>query len=209
MTTPEHTLVGIHGAFLLGLPAKMGWAVVVLIALVSNVPDLDGLPLLISVQQFESGHRVWGHNFLVIGITSLLLAWTQARYHWIERAARKVKKILPAETEATLNQPEREISLLPLMGVLFLFQSLHLVCDLVVSGGHGLSDWHVLPFWPFSDTGYVFPLIPWGDVGPTVILMIGTITLAKMPNRTRTVAGLTLVMLCGYLVGRGLMRGTI
>ena len=46
MTSPEHTMVGILGAMALGLHKRFGWPVVAFAAVVSNVPDWDGLPML-------------------------------------------------------------------------------------------------------------------------------------------------------------------
>jgi hypothetical protein len=46
-------------------------------------------------------------------------------------------------------------------------------------------------------------LIPWGDVGPTVILMTGIIVIAKLRSHISTTSTLTLVALCTYLIVRG------
>jgi hypothetical protein len=88
-------------------------------------------------------------------------------------------------------------------------QLLHLLCDMVVSGGNGLSDWAIQPWWPFSTAGYVYPLIPWGDIGPTVILMAGIIAAAKLKSHLSQTSWLTIVTLCGYLLMRGWMRGAL
>jgi len=52
-------------------------------------------------------------------------------------------------------------------------------------------------------------LIPWGDIGPTVILMAGIVAIAKRNAHLSQASWLTFVMLCGYLVARGLMRGAL
>ena len=67
-------------------------------------------------------------------------------------------------------------------------------------------DWPVKPFWPFLQTEYVYPLIPWGDIGPTVIMMAGIIAIAKFA-RAQFVAILTLVLLIAYMVCRGYWSG--
>ncbi|QDU82764.1 hypothetical protein Pla110_45260 [Polystyrenella longa] len=205
MTTIEHALVGMHGALLLGVNTKAGWAAITLAAVASILPDFDGLALLVSVEQFDAGHRVWGHNLLVIVITSLILAGSQYRFHWIERLARRSSRILLTEAQTRVNSPPVAASFLFLFVIVATCQIVHLFCDMVVSGGHGLSHWEVLPFWPFHNKGFVFPLIPWGDVGPTVILMLGAITLAKLPQLTKTISGVTLLTLCSYLAARGAM----
>lgn len=183
MTSPEHTMVGILGAMALGLHTRFDWPVIAFAAVVSNVPDLDGLPLLYDMDLFESGHRVWCHNLLVIVATSALLGWTQFRFSWIQKIAAQLAKYLPSDVN--LIPPSRPaqpantpIPMTYWMLVGIGFQCLHLCCDMVVSGGRGLSDWQVKPFWPFLQTEYVYPLIPWGDIGPTVIMMAGIIGIA-------------------------------
>ena len=86
-------------------------------------------------------------------------------------------------------------------------QVLHLPCDMVVSGGNGLTDWAVQPWWPFSSAAYVYPLIPWGDVGPTVIMMVGIIIIAKRNSNVSQTSLLTIMTLFGYLIVRGWYRG--
>lgn len=228
MTTPEHTLVGLHVAIALGTYHRYGWSLVALSAVASNIPDWDGLPILIDMQRFESGHRVWGHNLGAIVISSLIVAWTQHQFHWIEyigsRAARYFPKAKSSEVQPEVDSSSAPIGLasvvdqaqstdpqlnannsswLVLLTATLLAQLIHLPCDMVVSGGQGLSDWMIQPFWPLSKSGYVFPLIPWGDIGPTVILMAGCIVLAKMPQRSMQISWATLLLLVSYLVVRG------
>lgn len=194
-------MVGILGAMALGLHKRFGWSVVAFAAVASNVPDWDGLPMLFDMGRFESGHRVWGHNLVLIVATSVVLGWTQTRFEWIQRLGVYAVKFLPNEVKFSQQPPK----LLAPMSVLILvgigFQSVHLVCDMVVSGGQGLSDWLVKPFWPFGNTGFVYPLIRWGDVGPTVIMMAGLILVAKF-GRAQFVAVLTFVGLISYLFCR-------
>lgn len=201
MTTLEHSLVGIHMAIAVGAHQRFGWSVVALAGIASNVPDWDGLPMLIDMARFEAGHRVWGHNFLVIFLTSLLLAWTQSKYGWLESLRRRLSRFLPPTSyrAGDVTAPSLQI----LFAYAFVSQALHLPCDMVVSGGNGLTDWQVKPFWPFSDQGRMYPLIPWGDVGPTIILMCGAIALAKLPTHARWVSFATLGVLCTYLLVRG------
>ena len=201
MTTPEHTMVGILGAFALGLHNRFSWPVVAFAALASNVPDLDGLPMLFDMERFEFGHRVWGHNFFAIVVTSILLAWTQVRFNWVQRLGCYVARFLPSEVVITEQRADSPIPMSVFILVGIGFQSVHLVCDMVVSGGQGLSDWFVKPFWPFGKTGFVYPLIPWGDVGPTVIMMGGLIGIAKY-GRAQFISVLTLIVLISYLFCR-------
>ena len=202
MTSPEHTMVGILGAMALGLHKRFGWRIVAFAAVISNVPDMDGLPMLFDMERFESGHRVWGHNFLLIVATSICLGWTQARFKWIQKIVAYAIDFLPSEVNRS--QPFRHLPI-PILVLIFVgigFQTLHLVCDMVVSGGQGLSNWPVKPFWPIWQVGYVYPLIPWGDVGPTVVMMAGIIGIAKF-GRAQLFATLTLILLVAYLFFRG------
>lgn len=165
MTSPEHTLVGILGAFSVGLHRRLGWPAVVMSAVASNVPDLDGIPMLFDMERFEAGHRVWGHNALAILVTSLLVAFSQYQFRWIEKISWRLNHLLPSETAIGHPDAVRRIDFIPLLVICVCFQSIHLACDMTVSGGSGLSNWEVKPLWPFNHTGIVFPLIPWGDVG--------------------------------------------
>ncbi len=207
MTTPEHTLVGIHAAIAVGAHRRFGWMVIVLAGIASNLPDWDGLPMLVDMARFESGHRVWGHNFFWIILSSLIVAWSQVRYHWIESVCMRSNRFLP--NEFRFEKSTVIVPLFVLVLVCFSAQAIHLPCDMVVSGGNGLSDWHIKPLWPVYNVGYVFPLIPWGDFGPTVILMTGAILLAKVPTRLSLVSAATLICLCAYLSIRGWMRGML
>ncbi len=207
MTTPEHTLVGIHLVLAAGCHRYWGWPAVALAGVASNVPDWDGLPMLVDMQRFECGHRVWGHNLLAILLSSLVLGWSQARFRLPELIAERVRRFLPAHGTKTPTSLAFFHGLLVFTLIAFVAQLVHLPCDMVVSGGSGLTDWLVRPFWPFANVGYVFPLIPWGDVGPTVILMAGAIALAKLPSRVTAVSAFTLAVLVLYLLVRGWTRG--
>ena len=202
MTSPEHTMVGILGAMALGLHKRFGWQVVAFAAVVSNVPDFDGLPVLFDMERFESGHRVWGHNFLLIVASSIILGWTQVRFEWIQSIGAYAVHFLPSEVKRFQSSSQSPIPLSVFIFVGIGFQSVHLVCDMVVSGGQGLSNWPVKPFWPFRQIGYVYPLIPWGDIGPTIIMMAGIIGIAKI-GRAHLLSMLTLLVLIIYLLFRG------
>lgn len=203
MTTPEHTLVGIHFAIATGVFHRYGMRSLVLAGLVPNLPDLDGLPMLISMARFEAGHRVWGHNFLFIVLTSLILAALQSRYDIFGALATWLTRRLASAPAAEITA--RQLSAVPALVLSFCCQALHLPCDMVVSGGHGLSHWLVQPWWPFSNIGYVYPMIPWGDPGPTVILMAGIIVAVRFLGHCRKISILSLATLLLYLTVRRVM----
>ncbi len=204
MTSPEHTLVGIHVALATGLHRLCGWRTVVMAAVASNLPDWDGVPMLIDMQRFESGHRAWGHGILSLLLAALVLGWTQSRWDWIGKVAgwsrRRLPSAIPHEPSANPAWLVGLVGTLVFAGVALVAQLLHLVGDIVVSGGDGLTDWAIQPFWPFSRTAYVYPLVHWGDLGPTLILMAGIILDAKFPRHVSKVSVLTLVVLCGYML---------
>ena len=97
MTSPEHTLVGVLGAMSLGLNQRLGWNAIVFAGVVSNIPDLDGVPMLFDMARFESGHRVWGHNLLAILVTSVVVALLQYRFRLIETLAEKLRRFAPKD----------------------------------------------------------------------------------------------------------------
>lgn len=211
MTTPEHTLVGLHMAFAIGVHRSYGWTAVAMAGLAANVPDWDGLPMLFDMQRFESGHRVWGHNLIAIFLSSLFLGWTQFRYSWIERVKCWFEtKILSLKMQDQMRDATGpRVSAMTFASIAMVSQWLHLPCDMVVSGGNGLTDWAVQPFWPFSNAGFVYPMIPWGDVGPTLILMAGIIIAAKRSKGVATISTLTLLSLSAYLVARAWAEGDL
>lgn len=212
MTTPEHALIGIHVAFALGCHRCFGWASVAMAGVASIVPDWDGLAMLVNMQRFEAGHRVIGHNVFLVAVCALSLGWTEGRFRWIERIGSLVqRKFWRMKVDPANLSPRFSVaaSTIIFACVALVAQLLHLACDIMVSGGNDLPDWRIRPFWPMSNTGYVFPLIPWGDIGPTVILMLGIICAAKRPRYVSTISGCTLVVLVVYMVVRGWFRGTL
>ncbi|MDB5336413.1 MAG: hypothetical protein JWN70_2032 [Planctomycetaceae bacterium] len=205
MTTPEHTMVGIHSAFALGLHRRYGWQSVAMAGIASNVPDWDGIAMFVDMARFESIHRVWGHNFVSILLTSILLAVTQFRWDWLGRIGRLFAdrfSIPKQDSPYSLTAARSNFGFLLFFGIAFAAQTVHLPCDMVVSGGSGLNDWSVEPWWPFSDVGYVYPMIPWGDPGPTLILMSGAVIAAKWPHRTIIISRSTIGALLVYLLVR-------
>ncbi|GHT22981.1 hypothetical protein FACS189419_06300 [Planctomycetales bacterium] len=81
----------------------------------------------------------------------------------------------------------------------------HLLADIIVSGTATLADWDVKIFFPFSDKGIVYPLVPWGDVGNTVILLLGMFTMLRWNNRVRTTAVITILSVIAYSTTRSMV----
>ncbi len=224
MTTPEHTLVGIHCVMMLGLHRSYGWRAIAVAGIASNLPDWDGLPMLIDMERFETGHRAWGHNIFSIAVASVFFAFAQWRFDWLgwmaqhfpgNKTTASELELEVLEVEVNGQGPEGETqtgqsqsshwqtqSLLVLFIVALAVQLIHLPCDMVVSGGNGLSDWPIRPWWPMDNTAYVYPMIPWGDVGPTLILMIGVIVAAKLKRQLAAISAGSILTLVVYLILR-------
>lgn len=204
MTTPEHTLVGVHFAIASGILNRYGWRAVVLAGLVSNIPDLDGLPFLVDTDTFVAIHRIWGHNVTAILFSSVLVTLAQYRWDFLGAMTNRICRVCMATTSTPISLPSYEKPLPPLavLAITVICQLIHLPCDMVVSGGYRMADWPVKPWWPFFKTGYVFPMIPWGDPGVSVVVMIGLIALARDMRHSRMISAGTLAMLVVYLVTR-------
>ena len=76
----------------------------------------------------------------------------------------------------------------------------HLAADLVFSGGAGLTDWELKLWWPLSERGYVYPLVRWGDVGVTLIFVLGMFALVRWPKLTQRIAAATLGCVALYVI---------
>ena len=68
--------------------------------------------------------------------------------------------------------PAPELALWLAVGVLAAYS--HLLVDVFFSAGKGQPVWGVPLCWPFSNAAWAYPLVPWGDVGATVIFAAGT-----------------------------------
>ena len=78
----------------------------------------------------------------------------------------------------------------------------HLPADLLVSGTDTLGDWEVKLAWPFSDRGWVFPRVHWGDPGISVIFVAGMLAMAIWPRHVRATAAASLLLVGAYLIVR-------
>jgi hypothetical protein len=208
MTTPEHALVGVHLAIASRCFRLWSWRAVALAAVMSNAPDWDGVPMLFDMGRFEHGHRVWGHNLPVILLVSVAVAMILSQWDLIGAIGKRISGKFGSAT--IISDPLDGQNLLGFAAALttaFVSQAMHLPCDMVVSGGGGLSHWHVKPFWPIADNGYVYPLIPWGDIGPTIIMMAGLIVMAKRQRNLAVTAAGSLATVIVYMLARKFLMG--
>lgn len=209
MTTFEHAMIGINGALATGLQRRHGWSVAAFAGVAAISPDWDGLTIVAGMTTFNEAHRVWGHNFLVAALFGIGLAVLDFRFDLVTRAARTLCRILKqGPRQLDLRRPaERGVlgwSTWVLAGVLA--ASSHLLADLVYSGGYGLPDWELKLLWPFSHQGIVYPMIPWGDPGVTIVFVIGMFAMVRWPARIQRIAIVTLLLMVAYVVIRGATR---
>ncbi|MGI9474993.1 MAG: metal-dependent hydrolase [Rubripirellula sp.] len=206
MTTYEHAMLGINGALTLGLHIRYGWKVVSLAAAAAVMPDWDGLPMFIDMASFEHGHRVWGHNILACTIAAILLGTLDYRLDVSGRIARRITRYGPfreLERYATLRNDWCVGQWLVWVLVAWLSALTQIPADAVVSGGEGLSDWALRPLWPFSQWEWVYPLVPWGNVGVTILFAIGMLSMLKWKDHVQRIAAFTLLAVVGYIAAWG------
>lgn len=198
MTTFEHALLGINGAIATGFYRRPhGWKWVATAGVAAIGPDWDGLPMLIDMSRFEAGHRVWGHNFLACAILATLIVVLVVRFDGWERLIGLHPGLRRFSSPIDAQKPSQTAAWWMMAWVAAMSQ---IPADILVSGGEGLTDWPLQPAWPFSDWSVVYPMVPWGNVGVTLIFATGMIAMAKRPERMRMIAIASIVVVAGYLV---------
>ncbi len=208
MTTFEHAMLGVNGVLACGLHRQFGWKLVALAGLAAIAPDWDGLTVLFDASVFDRGHRVWGHNVFACCLVGLLLGFLDYRFDLIGGLAKWITRIPPL---ARFRQDTEEVrrrrltGYLVWIGVAVLAALSQIPADAVVSGGHGLGDWPIQVLWPVSQFEVVYPMVPWGDPGITIVFCIGMILSARFPARLQLIAIMTLLGVVGYIVVRGTM----
>jgi hypothetical protein len=85
----------------------------------------------------------------------------------------------------------------------------HLPADMAFSGNADFGDWPLRLWWPFSDRAYSFPLVPWGDVGVSVIFALGIIAMLRWRMRVQLLSAITLATVLVYIVCRGPVGNTL
>ncbi len=206
MTTYEHAMLGITGSLAAGLHVRYGWKIVALSGIAAVVPDWDGLPMLIDMAAFQQGHRVWGHNLLGCLIVAVLLGMIDYRFDLSGRVAQRLVKFGPfreLQPHIRLREEWSTGTLIVWISVAFCAALSQIPADAVVSGGKGLSDWALQPLWPFSDYQFVYAMVPWGNVGVTIIFAIGMLALFKWKTQVRPIAATTLAAVAAYIVAWG------
>lgn len=206
MTTFEHGMVGATCAMAIGLHERLGWKIVAVSTLASIAIVWDGLTIFYSKAAFANCHRVWGHNRLAVLASGLLVAIVDYRFDLVTRVASLFVRLsrvdLPSESLVQRIELTRDQQL-TWIGVSIAAGLLHLPSDLVVSGSESLPDWKLKLLWPFSDQGWVYSMVRWGDPGITLIFVAGTFAMVTWPRRLFKVAQLTVISVIAYCVIRG------
>lgn len=201
MTTFEHAMLGTTGALAAGLHRR-SWQLVAIAGVAAVLPDWDGLSLLFGAAAFDQFHRAVGHSIWTATVVTILVALAEYRLRLMARLAILLGRWfdgLPAEmTNLHGNDPVREGAFVWTLTAVLAAWS-HLATDLLFSGHAQLSDWGLKLFWPFSAQAYVFPVVRWGDVLPTLIFVFGMFAMLRWRSRVQGLAALTLLAFVGYI----------
>jgi membrane-bound metal-dependent hydrolase YbcI (DUF457 family) len=207
VTIYEHVMLGVDGALAAGLYRRYGWEIVAWSGLAAALPDWDGLTLLVGSSTYAAGHRVWGHGLLVAGLAAVILGMAACRWDLFGRVRRAV---LPRGAAVAARPVEEPVpsgwALLLVWAIVGLVAAYsHLAMDVLYSYGRNLPVWDVPLLWPFSTRGFAYPAVPWGDPGTTLIFAAGMLAMARWRSATQRIAAITLALVAGYIVIRGLL----
>lgn len=204
MTVYEHVMVGASLALAAGLHQRQGWRIVALAGITAALPDWDGLSILFGPAAYAECHRAWGHNLVAATLLGGLAGGTEYRLNLLGRLQQRVvarfPRLLPAERLPALPAAgfsRRAVVLWIVTGSGACLS--HLPIDMVYAGHSSLSAWPVKLFWPFSQQGWALPIVPWGDLGTTLIFVSEMFVLYRWPNRPRRIATLALVAVLAYI----------
>ncbi len=210
MTTFEHAMLGANGVVACGLQRRYGWRLVALAGVAAVAPDWDGLTVLFDASVFDQGHRVWGHNVFACCLIGVFISMLDLRFNLTGRLVawlRTFRMVQQATTEDASGASTVTPGFVVFAAVAVVAALSQIPADAVVSGGHGLEDWPVQYLWPVADAEIVYPLVPWGDPGITIVFCIGMIAAARFGKRLQLIAASTLMGVAGYIAVRGLMFG--
>ena len=210
MTTFEHAMLGVSGGLAVGLHRRFGWPIVAFAGVAAILPDWDGLSLALGPMAFALLHRTAGHNLLVGCLLGAVAGALDYRYSLICRAVEMVGRWI-RWVSSQIESPIRtvfhtgELCVWIVVGIVASLS--HLAADMVFSGHATLPDWEVPLLWPFSDRGWVYSMVQWGDAGATLVFVAGMFAMVRWPNHLETVSRLTLGSVLGYIVIRGFVIG--
>jgi hypothetical protein len=199
-------MLGFNGAVAAGLHRQHGWKITAMAGVAAVSPDWDGLMIVVSRSAFAEGHRLWGHNVLACIVVGLIIGVLDYRLDLVTRCAgvlRKVIRFRDEDVHLSLRSDFTSHGLWTWMLVAMVAALSQLPVDMVISGTATLPAWELQPFWPFSDKTWIFPLVPWGDVGITVIFIAGMFAMARWRRRLQWISCVTLAAVFCYIAVRG------
>jgi membrane-bound metal-dependent hydrolase YbcI (DUF457 family) len=205
VTTYEHIMVGVNLALAADLHTRQGWRIVALSGLAAALPDWDGLSIVFGGQTYAPAHRAWGHNLLVASLMGALVGVAEYRWAIFRRAHQALLRALrqPALDKTVAHPGFLDPGTAWLWsGVGILGCNSHLLADFFYSGGRESSS--PLPLlWPFSARSWALPLVPWGDLGATLIFVLEMFLLYRWPKYARVIAWVALALVAAYVGLRG------
>src|SRR5262249_22650860 len=155
---------------------------------------------------YSSVHRVWGHNLIAAVTAGVLVGSLGLLCHHSVRVRRQttllLRKLGQPSTAQQADPPFSAHALAVWLAVRVLACLSHLPADLIYSGSPPAPDWPVPLLWPFSGRGWSFPILAWGDLGPTVIFVGEMFALYRWRTHAQLVAWVTLLAVGGYLTTR-------
>ncbi len=205
-----------------GSQRRHGWSIVAMAAAAGAFPDWDGLSIVLGGSVYGQVHRVWGHNVLAASLAGLCVGGVGYLCRLSARVRRATVKLWqPAARKdgadaGPMVEPPRvtfsAIGLTEWLLIGWLAAIIHLPADVIFSGRPGMTDWPLKLLWPFSQHGWAWPIVPWGDVATSIIFVAEMFALYRWPNRGQRLAWLTLLAVVGYVglrwaVGNDLAAG--
>ncbi|MEO8499200.1 MAG: metal-dependent hydrolase [Planctomycetota bacterium] len=207
MTSFEHAMLGINGVLAAGLQRRYAWRIAALAGVAAISPDWDGLTILGGIELFDHAHRAWGHSVFTCAVLACVLAGLDFRFDLVGQGERLLCWALRLPSKALATRPDRNMNRLMIWLLVAIVSTMsHLAADLVYSGTAELSDWHLQLLWPFSSQGFVFPMVHWGDVGVTILFVIGMFAMVRRRDWIQPIALITLILVLVYIVIRGTLR---
>lgn len=204
MTIFDHAMLGVTLPLAAGLQRQFGWRIVAVSCIAAALPDWDGLSILFGPEAYATGHRLWGHNLLASVALGALFAGIEYRFHLLSRARRWAATVF---RELREQEPERT-PFLPTAGGLVLWCMVgavagasHIPADLTYCSAPGIGVWPTKVFWPFSDQSWAWPIVPWGDVGATLVFVGEMFALYRWPSRATWIARGALAAVLVYVAG--------
>jgi membrane-bound metal-dependent hydrolase YbcI (DUF457 family) len=204
LTIYEHVMVGVNLALGAGLHGRYGWRLAALAGLAAALPDWDGLSILFGSVAYAQAHRVWGHNLLVASLLSVLVggcAHGLNRAGWFDRLG---NRLLP--NRAASSQPRAPGTLALWVGAGVVAGLSHLLADFFYAGHGNSQSWPLQLLWPFSTRGWAYPILPWGDLGATILFIVEMFLLYRWPSQARPIAWGALAAVVLYVGVRGIIN---